>query len=54
MRALRTGVVGVGHMGINHARIYSEIASCRLAAVYDQDADAARHAAKRYQTRAAG
>ena len=23
MSILRTGVVGVGHMGINHARIYS-------------------------------
>ncbi len=53
MSTLRTGVVGVGHMGINHARIYSEIASCKLAAVYDQNEDAARHAAKKYQTHAA-
>ena len=53
MSTLRTGVVGVGHMGINHARIYSELESCTLTAVYDHNAEAARHAAKKYRTHAA-
>ncbi|MEI6070812.1 MAG: Gfo/Idh/MocA family oxidoreductase [Verrucomicrobiae bacterium] len=51
MNAIRTGVVGVGHMGINHARIYSEIST--LAAVYDADSAAAGAAAAKYHTRAA-
>ena len=53
MSILRTGVVGVGHMGVNHARIYSELANCTLSAVYDQNHDAARQVAKKYRTHAA-
>jgi predicted dehydrogenase len=54
MSILRTGVVGVGHMGINHARICSELDNCTLSAVYDKNHDAARYAAKKYRTHAAG
>ena len=54
MSVLRTGVVGVGHMGINHARICSELDDCTLSAVYDKNHDAARYAAKKYRTHAAG
>jgi predicted dehydrogenase len=54
MSTLRTGVVGVGHMGQNHARICSELENCVLSAVYDTDHDTARRVAKRYRTYAAG
>ena len=38
MKKLRVGVVGVGHIGANHARIYSEIApAAEFTAVYDVD-----------------
>lgn len=50
---LRTGVVGVGHMGINHARLYSELPSSTLTAVFDNDPEAAARAAKKYRTHAA-
>ncbi len=53
MSILRTGVVGVGHMGVNHARIYWEIPNCTLSAVYDQNQDAARQVAKKYRAHAA-
>ena len=53
MNTLRTGVVGVGHMGVNHARIYAELASCTLTAVYDQNHDAAERIARKYRTHAA-
>lgn len=53
MSKLRTGVVGVGHMGVNHARIYSELESCDLAAVYDRDPDVAQKIARKYRTHAA-
>lgn len=53
MNNLRTGVVGVGHMGVNHARIYAELASCTLTALYDQNHDAAQRIARKYRTHAA-
>lgn len=52
MTTLRTGVVGVGHMGINHARIYSELENSTLAAVYDRNPETAQSVAKKYRTRA--
>src|SRR5207245_10640884 len=33
----RVGVVGVGHIGSNHARLYAEIPSAEFTAVYDID-----------------
>ncbi len=37
MKPLRVGVVGVGHIGANHARIYAETAAADFAAIYDID-----------------
>ena len=34
---MRAGVIGVGAIGKNHARIYSEIDTAELVAVYDTD-----------------
>jgi predicted dehydrogenase len=34
---LRVGVVGVGHIGRNHARLYAELASAHFTAIYDID-----------------
>ncbi len=48
MKNLRTGVVGVGHMGANHARVYNELPGSHLTAVYDTNADAAAAAAKKF------
>jgi predicted dehydrogenase len=53
MKTIKTGVVGVGHMGVNHARIYSELNDSTLAAVYDADSETARAVAAKYRTRAA-
>src|SRR3954470_8676480 len=33
----RVGVVGVGHIGKNHARLYAELASAEFTAIYDTD-----------------
>src|SRR5436189_6370899 len=35
MKKLRVGVVGVGYIGSNHARLYAEIPSAEFTAVYD-------------------
>src|SRR6266851_5845382 len=37
MKKLRVGVVGVGHIGSNHARLYAEISSGEFTAVYDAE-----------------
>jgi predicted dehydrogenase len=43
----RVGVVGVGHIGKNHARLYAELAGGQFTAIYDIDrAVAERHAAE--------
>lgn len=48
---LKVGVAGVGHIGINHARIYSELETCELAAIYDVNPKSAEAAAKKYRTK---
>ena len=49
MKKLRVGVVGVGHIGGNHARIYSEIApTADFTAIYDVDPGRASSIARKY------
>jgi predicted dehydrogenase len=45
---IRAGVVGVGSMGWNHARIYSELDHTSLAAIYDPDPHAAEKATRKF------
>ncbi|MCH7591244.1 MAG: Gfo/Idh/MocA family oxidoreductase [Planctomycetes bacterium] len=47
-RSLRVAVVGVGHMGRHHARIYGELDDCELVAVIDKDIDRAREIAGKH------
>jgi predicted dehydrogenase len=37
IKKLRVGVIGVGHIGSNHARLYAEIPSAEFTAVHDVD-----------------
>ena len=37
MKKPRIGVVGVGHIGKNHARLYAELATGQFTAIYDTD-----------------
>ncbi len=53
MKTLKSGVVGVGHIGKNHARIYSEIAGKNFVAVFDEDRAAAAGVARRFDVIAA-
>ena len=45
MTILRTGVVGVGHLGYHHARLYSAMDDIELVGVIDADADRAKQVA---------
>mgnify|MGYP002145142971 CR=1 FL=1 len=48
MKTIRAGVVGPGSIGINHARIYSELEGCELTAIYDANRASAEKAAAKY------
>lgn len=37
MEKLAVGVIGIGHLGAKHAKIYQEIESCELVGIYDID-----------------
>ncbi len=48
MKKLRIGVVGVGHIGSNHARLYAEIPSADFTAVCDVDVAKGNAIAKKF------
>jgi predicted dehydrogenase len=51
MNKVRVGVVGVGHIGREHARIYSRLPEVQLVGLYDLDAAVAEKTAQRYGVR---
>lgn len=54
MNPINVGVIGVGHIGKSHARVYSELGGlARLTAVFDTDHAAAEAVASRHGARAA-
>jgi predicted dehydrogenase len=52
MPRIRTAVVGVGHLGSLHARIYSSLPDCELAGVFDTDKARASAVASKHGVRA--
>jgi predicted dehydrogenase len=48
MKKLRVGVVGVGHIGKNHARLYAELSDAHFTAIYDTDQARARRMADEF------
>ena len=48
---MRVAVIGVGSMGVHHARIYSELPDVKLVAVADTDPQRAKAVAARYGAR---
>jgi predicted dehydrogenase len=47
MKKLRVGVVGVGHIGSSHARLYADLPTGELAAIYDVDLSRANSIARK-------
>lgn len=52
MQKLKVGVVGVGHIGREHARIYSQLPDAQFVGVYDIDPVVALTVAQQYDIRA--
>jgi len=53
MSKLRVGVVGVGHIGKNHARLYAETEDVEFSAIFDRDPETAAQIGEQYHVRAA-
>jgi predicted dehydrogenase len=51
---LRIGIVGVGSIGRNHARIYSELSGAQFSAIFDTNRATANEVAEQYRVQAAG
>ncbi len=52
--SVKVGVIGVGAIGRNHARIYAALESADLVAIYDADPERARALAAEFGTEAVG
>ncbi|MBV9276522.1 MAG: Gfo/Idh/MocA family oxidoreductase [Verrucomicrobia bacterium] len=52
-QSIRVGVVGVGSIGKNHARICAELKDVEFAAVYDINSETARNVGRHYHVRVA-
>ena len=50
---LRIGIVGVGSIGRNHARIYSQLPDAQFSAIFDTNRATANEVAKQYRAQAA-
>ena len=48
MTPLRAGVIGVGHLGQHHTRLYASLPGSRLVGIVDQSAERARMIAERH------
>ncbi len=53
VKAPRVGVVGVGHIGKNHARLYAELPAAQFTALYDTDRTVAAERAAEFGVTAA-
>jgi predicted dehydrogenase len=54
MEKIKVGVIGVGHLGKHHARIYSQIPEAQLVGVSDIDSEKAQKVAKEFNTECYG
>lgn len=52
MNTINVGVIGVGAMGYNHARVYSKLENANLVAVADVVEETVQKVAKKYKTKA--
>ena len=53
-KPLRIGIVGVGSIGKNHARIYSQLPDAQFSAIFDTNQATANEVAEQYRILAAG
>jgi predicted dehydrogenase len=52
MEKLKIGVVGTGHLGKLHTKMFQQISNCELVGIYDSNPDHLAHASKEFNVRA--
>lgn len=52
MKKIKVGVIGTGHLGKIHTKLFREIHNCDFIGVYDLDFDRAKNVADEFQTKA--
>src|ERR1035437_2515887 len=52
MAKLKIGVIGTGHLGKLHAKMFQQIPDCELSGIYDSNPDNLAHVSKEYNVRA--
>ncbi|MEW6004583.1 MAG: Gfo/Idh/MocA family oxidoreductase [Stygiobacter sp.] len=52
MKKIKVGVIGTGHLGKIHTKLFKEIHNCDFIGVYDLDFDRAKNVADEFQTKA--
>ncbi len=53
MEKLKIGVIGTGHLGKLHTKMFTEIENCELVAIYDSNAGQAKNVSEEYKVSAA-
>ncbi|MDR3666902.1 MAG: Gfo/Idh/MocA family oxidoreductase [Ignavibacteriaceae bacterium] len=54
MTKLKIGVIGTGHLGKLHTKMFQQISNAELAGIYDSNPDNLSHVSKEFNTRAFG
>jgi len=52
MEKLKIGIVGTGHLGKLHTKMFQQISKCELVGIYDSNPDHLAHVSKEYNVRA--
>jgi predicted dehydrogenase len=54
MEKLKIGVIGTGHLGQLHTKMFQQISNCELIGIYDSNPDNLNHVAKEYNVKPFG
>lgn len=52
MRKIKVGVIGTGHLGKIHTKLFKEVANCELIGIYDRDLERAKQVAGEFKVKA--
>jgi len=52
MSRVKVGVIGTGHLGKIHTKLFKEVANCELIGVYDRDLELAKQIASEFKVKA--
>ena len=53
MEKLKIGVIGTGHLGKLHTKMFTEIENCELVGIYDSNSEQAKNVSEEYKVSAA-